>query len=364
VKHCSVTGGNGFIGSNVVRQLLESGFEVTALVGSDMGLENLEGLPVKTREIDVLDRASVRSALAGDRRLIHTAASYSFWMPDPAHAYRVNVAGTRNVLETALELGYEKVVYTSSTATLSPPFGVASGEVADERGVFDLSRFRGHYKMSKAMAENVALRMTARGLPLSILHPTTVLGPGDRRPTPTGSMIVHYINGRMKAYAEMEQNVVDVRDVARGHVLALERGRSGERYVLGGDNLSMREIVDELEALTGIPAPRFAIPNPMLRALGLLNDWISTHVTGRPPLFPYEAALHARDSRRVSCAKAAEELGYRWRPAREVLAAAVRWFVAEGYAAPRWVRTIEDRGALDALLGSVSDGEPPPHRTT
>ena len=187
----------------------------------------------------------MRRGLAGNDAVVHSAACYAFWLPDPRDFYRVNVEGTRNVLAAARELGCRKIVYTSSTATLSPGFrtGEAKGELGDEENVLDLRRFRGHYKMSKAMAEVVALREAARGLPVVIVHPTTVLGPGDRRPTPTGTIVVHFLNGRMKAYTNLMQNLVDVRDVAAGHALALEKGRPGERYVLGGENLPMSEIV-------------------------------------------------------------------------------------------------------------------------
>jgi dihydroflavonol-4-reductase len=346
MRHCCVTGANGFVGSNVVRDLLESGYEVTALVGADLDLANLEGLPVKVREVDLLDRASLRRALAGGQKLVHTAACYSFWTREPDRAYRVNVEGTRHVLEEARDLGYERVVHTSSTATLLPALGASDGEPVDEESVLDMRRFLGHYKTSKAMAEAVALRHAARGLPVLTVHPTSVLGPGDRRPTPTGSMIVHYLNGHMKVYAEMTQNVVDVRDVARGHVLALERGRPGERYVLGGENLTMRELLGHLSALTGLPAPRHALPLPLLGLLGRANEWLANHVTGRPPLIPHEAALHARDSRPVSSEKAVRELGYRPRPAREVLAAALRWFVGEGSCSARRVAEIEQHGVL------------------
>ncbi len=355
MKQCAVTGGNGFVGSNVVRQLLERDYEVVALVGADLGLENLEGLPVKIREVDLLDADSVRRALRGVRRVVHTAACYAFWLPDPGHAYRVNVHGTRNVLEAARDLGVEKVVHTSSTATLSPGLGVGPGDRGCEESVLDLSRFRGHYKMSKAMAENVVLRFAAEGLPVSIVYPTTVLGPGDRRPTPTGEMIVHYLNGHMKAYVAMVQNLVDVRDVAAGHVLALERGRPGGRYVLGGDNVSMRQMLDMLAKLTGIPAPRVPLPSPVLGALARVNEWLSDRVTRRQPLFPREAVLHARDSRRVEPDRATRELGYGWRPAEAVLAGAVTWFVSQGRCKSRHLRRIESHGALRDQVDDVSE---------
>ncbi len=342
MKTCAVTGANGFVGSNVVRSLLREGYEVTALVGADVGLENLEGLDVEVREIDLLDAAGIRSSLQGANHLIHTAANYSFFMPDPASAYRVNVDGTRNVLRAAGALGYERIVYTSSTATLSPGFETEDAEDT----IIDLRRFRGHYKTSKVMAEWVATRLAAEGLPLMIVYPTVVLGPGDRRPTPTGSMIVHYINGRMKAYMDMPQNLVDVEDVADGHVLALERGRTGHRYILGGDELDMSQVVEILADLTGIAAPRVTLPPRLLLTLGLVDEWLARHLWTHEPLFPVEAALHARDSRRLDVSKARKELGFQPRSAEAVLLRALQWFVDQGFCSERRRRQIETKGRL------------------
>ena len=348
----AVTGANGFIGSHIVRELLERGHEVTALVGADIDSHLLKGLPIKLCELDLRDRASVRSALAGAETVIHSAACYAFWKPDPNEIYRVNVDGTRHVLDAARDLGVRKVVYTSSTATLSPSFKDALGadDACDEQGVFDMRRFRGHYKMSKAMAEMVALRAAARGLPLVIVHPTTVIGAGDCRPTPSGSMIQHYINGHMKVYVEMKQNVVDVRDVATGHVLALEKGIAGERYVLGGDNLTMTELLAILAELTGIPAPRVALPLWFLHAVGKGMEWIADVFTHKEPAATVEAALHARDSRYASIEKARKELGYAPRPARAVLADAVRFFASEGYCGADVADRILRRPELEAAL--------------
>jgi dihydroflavonol-4-reductase len=348
MKRCAVTGANGFVGSNVVRQLLHAGYEVVAIVGRDLDLENLAGLPVKVHEMDVLDRSSVRRAIDGASLLVHAAACYSFWTSDDTLPYRVNVDGTRNVLREAREAGCEKVVYTSSTATLSPGFLAepdANAE-SDEDAVLDLRRFRGHYKMSKAMAEVVALREAARGLPLVILHPTTVLGPGDRRPTPTGSIIVHFLAGHMKAYVETAQNLVDVEDVALGHLRALEHAAPGSRYILGGDNLSMRELLDTLAELTGMSAPRIALPKLLMRGLAHGNGWWSQHVTGREPLIPLEAILHAADSRPVRNHRARTELGLTFRPAREVLERSLGWFAAQGHGSP----AVRERLGVDAEL--------------
>ena len=308
----AVTGANGFVGSQVVRELLRRGHEAVALVGADLDGANLRDVPVKALELDLLDPASVRAGLAGCDAVIHAAACYAFWLPDPRAFYRVNVDGTRHVLDAARLLGLRRMVYTSTGATLSP----------------ECAGFRGHYRESKAQAERLVLAAAASGFPALVVHPTSVLGPGDRRPTPTGSLIVHFLARRMKVFVEMQQNVVHVKDVAAGHVLALERGFPGERYVLGGDNLSMRALLGLLAELTGIPAPRFALPHSAVLALGAANEWLSDHVTHRPPVIAREAALHARAARDFDVSKSRRELGFEPRAAREVLADAVRWFAS------------------------------------
>lgn len=306
----AVTGANGFIGAQVVRALRARGREVIALCGREVDRANLADVAVEARELDLLDPASVRAGLAGCDEVVHSAACYAFWLPDARQFYRINVDGTRHVLEAARAQGCRKLVYTSTGATLGA----------------DVARAPGHYRASKAQGEALVLSAAAEGFPAVVVHPTTVLGPGDRRPTPTGSLIVHFLQGHMKAYLEMAQNVVHVADVGLGHVLALERGRSGEHYVLGGDNLSMRELLDILSELTGIPAPRLALPNALVGALGAANEWLSDHVTHRPPVVAREAALHARDARPFDTTKTREELGFAPRGAREVLADAVAWF--------------------------------------
>jgi len=318
VAAVAVTGANGFVGARVVRELLRRGREVAALVGADVGLENLAGVPVAPRPFELRDPASVRAALAGCEAVIHTAACYAFWLPDPREFYAVNVEGTRAVLDAARALGLHRLVYTSTGATLAP---AGPG-------------FAGHYRASKARAEALVAAAAADGFPAIVVHPTTVLGPGDRRPTPTGSLIVHFLNGRMKAFLDMQQNVVHVDDVAAGHVAALERGRAGAHYVLGGDNLTLRALLGFLSDVTGLPAPRVALPNALVRAVGAANEWLSDHVTHRPPVVAREAALHARDARPFDVSRSRAELGFAPRGARAVLEDAVRWFASQG-ACPR-----------------------------
>ena len=348
---CLVTGANGFVGSKLVRELASAGYQVRAGVGSDQGLANLDGLDVERQRIDLLDPATLAKAVAGCDVAFHTAAIYSFWNRDRERIYRVNVEGTRNVLEAARRERLRRVVVTSSTATLTPALG---GGLGTEEDVFDPRRFEGHYKTSKLMAENVALRAAAAGMPISIVHPTTVLGHGDRRPTPTGGMIVHFLQGRMKAYADTVLNVVDVEDVARGHRLVLEKGQPGQRYLLGGENLAMREIVELLSELTGLPAARVRLPPRLLLVLGAFGEWWADHVSGETPLIDRESALHARVNRAFDSTKAREELGFDPGPARRTLARALAWFIEYGVASPDVVRRIEARGTLQAALA------PPP----
>jgi len=342
-----VTGANGFMGSRIVRELLGRGYEVTALVGADLDLGNLEGLDVELRPFDLLDRDGVRAALADGELLVHNAACYSFWEPDPERIYRVNVHGTQHVLDAAADHGYRKIVYTSSTATLTPSI---NREVETEESLFDLRRFQGHYKCSKVIAEMAVMRLAARGLPVTVVHPTTVLGQGDRRPTPTGGMIVHFLNGRMKAYADTVLNIVDVDDVAEGHALALERGQSGHQYILGGENLMMREVCEVLSELTGIPAPRVVLPPRLLLGLGRVGEWIANHVTHRTPLIDVESTLHAMANRPSDSAHAEKELGYLPSRARVALAKATLWFIENGYCSDRRRRSIEAHGGLRRAL--------------
>ena len=342
-----VTGANGFMGSRIVRELLARGYDVTALTGSDLDTRSLESLDVEMRALELTDPASVHRALAGGELLVHNAACYSFWQRDPGHIYRVNVEGTRNVLEAAGAHGYRKIAYTSSAATLTPAI---DGDAEDS--LFDLRRFQGDYKCSKVIAEIAVLRAAARGLPVVILHPTAVVGEGDRRPTPSGGMIVHFLNGRMKAYADAVLNIVDVDDVARGHALALERGEPGHRYILGGENLHMRQVLRLLSELTGIRCPRLAIPPRVLLAAARVDEWLARRVAKRTPTIDVEAALHALTSRALASTVAEKELGYAPGPARLALARAAHWFVENGYCAERYARRIRAHGALDAALSS------------
>jgi len=349
VTRAYVTGGNGFMGSHIVRRLVADGYDVTALVGADLDCRNLDGVAVEMRPIDLLDARNVNEALEGGDVLVHNAACYSFWQPDPAYIYGVNVVGTQNVLEAARLHGYQKVVYTSSTATLTPSI---NRDVETEESLFDLRRFQGHYKSSKVIAEIAALRMIAKGLPLVIVHPTTVVGEGDRRPTPTGTLILHFLNGLMKAYARTVLNIVDVDEVASGHVLALEHGEVGHQYILGGENRTMAEVTEHLSELTGIPVPRVALPPRLLFAAGTVCEWFANYVTHRTPIIDVEASLHAMANRPCDSGHAEKELGYTPSSAKVALARAAQWFLDSGRVKPHRRARIEAHGGLRRFLES------------
>jgi len=348
-----VTGGNGFMGSRIVHHLVARGYEVVALVGADLDCRNLEGASVEIRPIDLLDEHNVLEALEGGELLVHNAACYSFWQPDPEHIYRVNVSGTQHVLQAARQHGYRKIVYTSSTATLTPSI---NRQVETEESLFDLRSFQGHYKCSKVISEMAVLREIASGLPVTLVHPTTVVGRGDLRPTPTGGLILYFLNGIMLAYADTLLNVVDVDDVAEGHVLALERGEVGRQYILGGENLTMSEITVILSELTGIPAPRFRIPPRVLLLAGRVAEWIANHVTHRPPIVDVEAALHAISNRASDSGRAQKELGYAPAPARVALAKAAQWFLESGMCKDSARRRVAAHGRLAAFLARIEPG--------
>lgn len=326
-----VTGANGFIGTALVKELIKDGEDVVALVGRDLDASSLSGLNVEVRPFDLNDsEEQMAKALEGGNRLYHTAACYSFWRPDPDEIYMTNVRGTQRLFRSARKLSFQNTVYTSSATTLTPAWDLSSIEESEDR-IFDVRNFHGHYKSSKLMAEIVALREAALGLPIVIVHPTVPIGAGDRRPTPTGEMIVHFLNRRMKAYVETCLNVADVEDVARGHILAMQKGKPGNRYILGGENLEMNQVLKILEEITGIRAPKMKIPHGTLLVLGKFSEWMSNHVTKKPPLVPIEAALHARCDMNFSSEKAQRDLGYNPRPAREALIRAVAWFVKNKY---------------------------------
>ncbi|GAB4283240.1 MAG: NAD-dependent epimerase/dehydratase family protein [Deferrisomatales bacterium] len=325
-----VTGATGFVGSAVVRQALEAGLRVRVLVRPGSDRRNLAGLPVETAQGDLRDRASLERALRGCTFLFHVAADYRLWVRKVDEMLATNVGGTRELMGAALEEGVERVVYTSSVATLGT---TPDGRPADEESAATLTEMVGPYKRSKFLAEAEVRRLVGeRGLPAVIVNPSTPVGPRDLRPTPTGRLIVDAAAGRMPAYVDTGLNLVHVDDVAAGHLLALERGRVGQRYVLGGENLTLKEILERLAPITGRRAPRLRLPHGLVLPLAYLSEAWARWSGGRwEPRTTVAGVKMAKKRMFFSSAKARRELGYRARPVDEALREAVEWFRRNGY---------------------------------
>jgi len=324
VKPTLVTGATGFVGWHVARHLVEAGRRVRVLVRDPARVRELDNVEVVQGDLE--DPAAVRQAVDGCEALCHVAADYRLWVRNPAEMYRSNVDGTRNVLEAACRAGVERIVYTSTVGTI----GIPAGGIGEETTPVSLEEMVGPYKRSKFLAEQVALDHAAQGLPVVIVNPTAPVGDHDFKPTPTGRTIVEYLRGAMRAWIDTGLNLVDVRDVAVGHRLALERGRPGERYILGCQNLTLKEIFEKLEAISGVPAPKWRIPYGVAYAAGAVSTaW--AYLSGREPLAPLDGVRMARKKMFVTHAKAARELGYAPAPIEGALARAVAWFRANGY---------------------------------
>ena len=323
-----VTGGTGFVGANLVRELLTDGHSVRVLARPGGDRRALEGCAVDIVEGDLLDAASLRSAVAGARHVYHVAADYRLWAPDPQALYRANVDGTRYLLAAAAEAGAERIVYTSTVGVVGIP---KDGTPGDETTPVSLADMVGAYKASKFLAERVADEWAARGAPIVIVNPSAPIGPWDVKPTPTGQMIVDFLNGKMIGSVDTGLNVTHVRDVARGHILAALKGRVGERYILGHHNLSLLEIFRMLSTLTGVPAPRFRVPYAVAWMAAAAMEGVS-RLTRRPPAVSLTAVRMARKRMYFSAEKAIRELGLPQTPADTALADAVAWFTDRGYA--------------------------------
>ena len=322
-----VTGATGFVGSAVARALLRAGHRVRVLVRPNSDRRNLADLCVEIAEGSMEDPPSLVRAVAGCRYVYHVAADYRIWVPDPAPMFRANVVGTRDLLVAALEAGAERVVYTSSVATL----GLVSGGSADEKTPSRVEDMIGPYKRSKFEAEEVARELAvARGLPVVIVNPSTPIGPGDIKPTPTGRLIVEAARGRVPGFVDTGLNVVHVEDVALGHLLAAETGEIGRRYILGGENLSLAEILAEVARRTGRRPPSFKIPYAVILPVAAGAEAVA-RLTGREPFVTLDGARMSKKKMFFSSARAVRELGYAPRPARQAIADAVAWFKANGY---------------------------------
>ncbi|HXY98534.1 MAG TPA: hopanoid-associated sugar epimerase [Stellaceae bacterium] len=322
-----VTGASGFVGSAVARALLAQGRSVRVLLRPESARTNVADLAVDARIGALEDRASLEAALSGCAALFHVAADYRLWVRDEAAMYRANVDGTRALMEAALAQGVERIVYTSSVAVLGLK---PDGSAADETTPSTLEDMIGPYKRSKFLAEEVVRDLVRqKGLPAVIVNPSTPIGPRDVKPTPTGRMIVEAASGRMPAFVDTGLNLVHVDDVAQGHLLAEQKGRIGERYILGGENLTLKEILGRIALLTGRRPPLLALPIPAIWPVALLAE-AAARVTGREPFVTRDGLRMARHKMFFTAQKAERELGYHARPADAGLADAIAWFRRAG----------------------------------
>jgi dihydroflavonol-4-reductase len=322
-----VTGATGFVGSHVARALADAGAELRLLVRQSSRTENIDSLKAGRIIGDLREPAFLKRAMSGCEAVFHVAADYRIWCRDPQEMYRSNVEGTRALIEAAAEAGVRRVVYTSSVATMGFK---TDGSEADENSPVSLADMIGPYKRSKFLAEQIALKAPH----VVVVNPTTPVGEQDIKPTPTGEVIVSFLRRKFPAYVDTGLNLVDVAECARGHLQALERGRPGERYILGGENLTLKQILDKLAALTGLPAPSVRLPYAAAFCAGAVDTFITGYLRGREPRVVLDAVRMGRKKMFVHCAKAERELGFRVVPVDDALARAVRWFREQGYVSP------------------------------
>ena len=318
-----LTGATGFLGSALARELLKDGRTVKLLIRENTDTRNIDDLDCEKVYGDLRDRESLNSALIGCQTLYHTAAYYSLWSRDKKMIYDINVKGTRNILESALEADVEKVVYTSTVGCI----GLSEdGSPANEDHPMNPATLCNDYKLSKYQAEQVAHELFGRGLPVVIVNPSTPVGPRDIKPTPTGKIILDFMNSKMPAYIDTGLNLIDVADCARGHILAEKKGQLGERYILGNKNMSLKEILLALEALTGLKAPRIKMPYWVAYSAGLACEWMSDAITHQPPAVPLAGVKMAKYFMYFDASKAVRELGLPQNPVEDALGQAVHWF--------------------------------------
>ena len=321
-----VTGATGFVGAAVARALLREQWQVRVLARRGSDRRNLRSLDVEVSEGDLTDMDSLQRAAQGCDGLFHVAADYRLGARDPAELYRANVEGTRNVLSAAHRAGVRRIVYTSSVATIGIP---ADGTPGDEQSANSLDNMIGHYKRSKYLAEEVVREAAQGGISVVIVSPSTPVGPGDVKPTPTGLLVLDAAAGRMPAYVDTGLNIVHVDDVAAGHLLAYERGRPGERYILGGQDMSLREILEMIARLEGRTPPRVRLPYGVVLPIAYLAEGFA-RLSGRSGRITLEGVRMSRKKMFFSSAKAVRELGYRWRPPVQAFEDAIRWFRDNG----------------------------------
>ena len=338
-----ITGAAGFIGSAVTRAVLAKGASVVAVTEPGGKDANLHGLDVERITLDVRDAGAVRAAIAGARYVFHLAAIYRLWARNPRIFHEVNVGGTLNVIDAVRAAGVERLVYTSTVGVLGLD-GTRAGKPADETAYADVAHLFGSYKRTKFAAEHEVLRAAGEGLNVTLALPTFPLGPGDRAPTPTGKVVLDFLNGKMPGYVDTALNVCHVDDLARGHVAALEHGQAGRSYILGGENMSMREILQALADCSGLPMPRFQVPRQLVVAAGFVSEFAEGQLLRREPRVPLEGARMATTRMIFNDDRARAEIGHKSRPARLAIEDSARWFTDNGYvstdrlAAIKWQR--------------------------
>lgn len=325
-----VTGATGFVGSHVARVLAEKGAELRLLVRSSSNLKNIEGLNAERAVGDLRDPDSLEKAMSGCDAVFHVAADYRLWVRDPEQMYKANVEGTRALLKAAKKNGVRRVVYTSSVATMG---FTSNGHLADENSPVSLDNMIGPYKRSKFMAEQVAMEAGRKEMDVVTVNPTTPVGDHDIKPTPTGRIVVDFLKKKFPAYVDTGLNLVDVDECARGHVEAFEKGKSGERYILGGENLTLKQILDKLGAITGLPSPTIKVPYVVALATGVVDEVFTGRIMGKEPRATIDAVRMGKKKMFVTSAKAERELGWKQVSVDNALQRAVDWFRANGYAA-------------------------------
>lgn len=315
----------------MARSYAAEGASLRLLTRQTSRLDSLAGIDAEMVTGDLREPEKLRSALVGCYALVHVAADYRLWVRDPDQMYAANVNGTRELLKLACEAGVERVVYTSSVATMGFK---KDGTIVDEESPVSLSEMIGHYKRSKFLGELEAIKAAKAGQHVMILNPTTPIGPGDSKPTPTGRIIVDFLNRNFPAYVDTGLNLVDVSEVARMHVVALERGTPGERYILGGENLTLKQILDRMSAITGLPSPTMKVPHAVAMAFAFFDENFTGKLRGKEPRATVEAVRMGKKMMFASSAKAERDLGFQVLPVYSALRAAIEWFVAHGYAPP------------------------------
>ncbi len=330
-----VTGAAGFLGSHVTRQLVARGEDVRVLLRASSTNRAIADLPLEYVTGDLRDPASLERAMNGVRRVFHVAADYRLWARRSREIYDSNLGGTKNLLQAAKRAGVEQLIYTSTVATIAVDRPQLPNESTDAK----LQEMVGHYKRSKWMAEREALNAAKDGLPVIVAMPTTPVGPWDWKPTPTGKIILDFLNGKMPGYVETGLNFVGVEDCAAGHLLIAEKGKVGERYLLGAENLTLKQALDTLAKITGLPAPRLKIPHGLALGVAYANT-VFSRLVGREPQIPVEGVKIARHMMFVDCSRAPRELGFQAGPVAAALERAVRWYEANGYVAARRAKKI------------------------